>query len=392
MRFSLRHKKEKEELVLLFDIGSSSVGAAFFLMHKERVPKIVFSEREQVKVENEVSVDNFLSNTMKALKIVASKTCFAGMSHPDKVFCVVSSPWFASETRTIDFSKEESFEVTEKLINSLVEKETNIFQDEYLVKGAHALNKIRPIEVKTMKTVLNGYESHNPIGEKVKKLKMSIFLSIGQEKFLKNIESIIHQHFPNKDIEFISFSVASFAVARDMFISKENFLLINIGGEITDISMVKQDIIKESMSFPAGRNFMIRGVAKGLNKGLDEARSLLSLYKDGHMEDSHIKNMEPIVSELRSVWLKMFQDSLSVLSSDISIPSTIFITVDQELVDFFSDIIRTEQFSQYTLTESKFRVIFLGTKALHGIALFEESVKRDPFLIIESIYINNFLK
>ena len=38
--------KKKEELMLVFDIGSSSVGGALFLMQNYRVPKIIFSIRE----------------------------------------------------------------------------------------------------------------------------------------------------------------------------------------------------------------------------------------------------------------------------------------------------------------------------------------------------------
>ena len=79
------------------------------------------------------------------------------------------------------------------------------------------------------------------------------------------------------------------------------------------------------------------------------------------------------------------------LSNDISIPSTIFLTVDQDLASFFTETIKSEQFNQYTLTESKFEVIFLSTEMLHDIAVFKDLVIREPFLIIDSVYINRFL-
>jgi hypothetical protein len=185
--------------------------------------------------------------------------------------------------------------------------------------------------------------------------------------------------------------MASFTVARDTFVHQDSFLLIDIGGEITDISMVKKDIICSSISFPLGRNFMIREVSLALGCSLAEAKSFISLYKDGHASESIEEKLEPIINKLQAQWLKGFQESLVNLSNDISIPATIFITVDQDLSDFFAKIIKTEQFSQYTLTESKFRIIFLGTEALHGIAVFEGNIARDAFLIIESIYINRFL-
>jgi cell division ATPase FtsA len=181
-------------------------------------------------------------------------------------------------------------------------------------------------------------------------------------------------------------------VARDTFINQENFLLVNIGGEVTDISMIKKDIIRESVSFPLGHNFVVRGVAEGVDCSLDEARSFLSLYKNDHISDVSKRKLEPVISAVKTEWLKNFQEFLSNLTSDISIPSVVFITIDKDLAKFFSEIIKTEQFNQYILTESKFKVIFLGAQDLHGIALFEENTSHDPFLIIESIYINRFLR
>ena len=145
------------------------------------------------------------------------------------------------------------------------------------------------------------------------------------------------------------------------------------------------------MSYPMGRNFIVRGLALALGSSLDEAKSLFFLYKDGHADDKVKEKIGPIINDLKTQWLKKFQSSLANLSHDISVPATIFITIDQEVADFFADIIKTEQFNQYTLTESKFQVIFLNTERLHGAALFEDEVVRDTFLIIDAIYINRFL-
>jgi len=65
--------------------------------------------------------------------------------------------------------------------------------------------------------------------------------------------------------------LSSFTVVRDMHIQKENFLLLDIGGEVTNISMVKKNILRESISFPLGCNFLPRGVASNLKCSLNEA-------------------------------------------------------------------------------------------------------------------------
>lgn len=384
-------KAKKGHLVLVFDLGSSSVGGALFIMGELGTPKIIFSIREPISFEPTIDAERFLFLTMKSLKIVTDKILTAKAGAPSKIYCVLSSPWYASQTRKIKFEKNTPFVFTAKLAESLTDKEVKLFESEHQAIYNNLDSKVRSIEFKTMKTVLNGYPTSTPLDQKTSELEMSVFLSMSPEKVLQKIEEIVANSFHRKEVVFSSFILASFAVARDLFIHQDNFLLIDIGGEVTDISMIKKDVISESISFPLGRNFIIRETARRLGASLDEAKSLIALYKDGHAEESTGRVLSSVIEKQKAEWLRNFQESLSRLSTDISIPATVFITVDQDFANFFSETIKVEEFSQYTLTESKFRVIFLGTEALHDIVLFGEDVTRDPFLIIESIYINRFL-
>ena len=185
--------------------------------------------------------------------------------------------------------------------------------------------------------------------------------------------------------------MASFTVARDMFIDKDTFLLVDIAGEMTDISIIKNNTLRNSVSYPIGRNFIVRGVAEKLDSTIPEAQTYISIYKDGFALSALEKRVGPIIDILKNKWLQGFQESLLNISEDISVPSSIFISVDQDLKNFFSEIIKNEEFNQYSLTESKFEITFLDTQSLHGIASFDKEVKRDSFLIIEAIYINRFI-
>ena len=382
--------KEKKELVLVFNIGSSSVDGALFEAQSSGIPKIIFSVKELIKIEEKVDIDNFSLSMTKSLEVIVSKIYKAGLGAPSQIFCVLSSPWCISQTRIINLKKNTPFVFTEKLADELIQKEIKLFEEEHTLEYGNSNNKVRMIELKNTKILLNGYEASLFLNKKTKELEMNIFISIGGEQVLKKIEDTIGKYFHNK-IKFSSFLLSFFTIVRDMYLKQENFLLLEIGGEVTDISMVKKNTLRESASFPLGCNFLIRGIASGLGCSLSEADSFISLLKNGHAEESVAKKLTLILNKLRTGWLKEFQDSLANLSNDISIPSTIYIVVDKDLVDFFSETIKTEQFSQYTLTESKFKIIFLNAELLNGIVIFKENVFREPFLIIDSIYINRFL-
>lgn len=383
--------KEKEELALVFDIRSSSVGGSIFCAQKNSAPKMIFSIREPIIFEEKIDFERFLYLTIKALDIVVNKMCMAGQGTPKKIYCVLSSPWYASQTRSIVFNKNTPFVFTSKLADGLIQKEIGLFEEEYLKKYKHIDDKIKLLEFKNMSIVLNGYETAKPLKQKAKELGMTVFVSVGEEQVLNKIQESINKHFHGKEVKFLSFLMTSFAVARDVFVHEENFLLVDVGGEITDISMVKKNILRSSVSFPLGRNFFIRGIKTELACSLDEAKSFMSLFKDGHAFGAVNEKLKPVVLKLKREWLKKFQESLASITNDISIPSVVFVTVEEDLAQFFIETIKTEEFNQYSLTDSKFKIVFLGNQALHGIVLFGEDTIRDPFLILESIYINRFL-
>lgn len=387
-------KKENQgELSLVFDIGSSSLGCSVFKIENSGNPFILYSNREPILVQENLDFESFLTLTLSTLDKLVEKVHSEKFGRIDRVFCVLSSPWFHSQTTNIKFEKNTPFIFNNKFADDLINKEVELLLKKYKQEGNSNTN-ILPIEMKTMSINLNGYNVKNPLNHKATSLEMPIFVSLSEEFFIKEIEKIINKAFHYKSIKFSSFLIASFTVARDMFINQDKFLLVNIGGEITDISMIKKDILRDNTSFPMGVNFLVRGIVKSLKVDASEARSLLHLYKDNHTNTENTKRLEVAIEPLKRTWLKNFQESLNNLSHDISIPSTIFITVDQNLAEFFSQIIKEEELNQYSLAESKFRIVFLGTEALHGIALFDEKkhIERDPLLIIESIYINRFLK
>ncbi len=382
--------KEKKELTLVFDIGSTSVGAALFFLQKSGVPKIICSIREPIILEKEVDFDRLLSLTAKSLEIVANKILLKKLGAPKDIFCILSSPWYTSQTRTINLEKNTPFTFTAKLADSLTQKELSLFKEEHSIQ--HSNSGVQLIELKNMKTKLNGYTTSSPLGKKSKELEMTIFISMSSDVVLEKFKHAVGRCFYPSSIKFSSLAMASFVVTRDMFINQKDFLLVDIGGEVTDISLIKNDILCESISFPLGKNFIIRKAASVLKTSLHEAKSLVSLCKDGHANEQTEKILKPVVDELKLEWLKNFQISLGSLSNNISIPSSIFVMADQDLADFFSGTIKMEQFNQYTLTESKFNVVLLNTKTLHGFVILEKNIIRDPSLIIESIYISSFLR
>ena len=327
--------------------------------------------------------------TIQALNIVASNIAESGSGAPTKIFCVLSSPWYVSQTRVIKMKKIAPFVFTSKLADELTKQEITVFEAEHLAKYANEGRPVRPIELKTIKTTLNGYETASPLNQKVNELEMTIFISMSGEDVLQKMEETIHKNFNFREIKFSSFH-GFFHCGTGPVFRQRRFPFGGYRRGSDGYIDGEEKYPPRIHFFPAWAQFHDPGSGCDFNCSLHEASSCISLFKAGHATEDVNKKLDLVIGKLKE-WLVKFRESLANLSNDISIPANIYLAVDDDFADFFSETIQTEQFSQYTLTESKFKIVFLSAKLLHGLATFTEDVTRDSFLIINSIYINRFL-
>ncbi len=387
--------KKDNELVLVFHIGSSYVAGSFFKTSENGGPEIVLFENEPVKLSESLDANLFLKETLKSLELVAINIYKARLGAPDRIFCVLASPWHISQSRLISMKKNTDFVFNDKLADDLIKKEIKLFEEENSKNNPFFKSLVRTIELKNIKILLNGYEVSEPLNKKTKELEMDVFVSFSDEEILNTIEKVIAKYFRTKSIRPIRFAsslLANFTVIRDIDTKQGNFLLINIDGETTDISMVKKNILRESVSFPYGKNQIVRMLASRLSYDLDKVDSLLSLLNDGHAEKSIGEKITPIMNDIRKEWLKDFQATLANLSHDISIPASIYLSVDPLLLAFFIETIKTEQFNQYTLAESKFEIIPVDIKFVDDFAVFPKDDKSlNSGVVLDVVYINRCL-
>ncbi len=390
--FGLFESKEKGELALVFDLRSSVVSGAVVELRKNTVPKILFSTREYILGEDKtLDADRFFSVALQALDRATDRLLKARLGAPKKIFCVLASPWHIAQTRIINYKKDKPFVFSLKLADELIKKEVEAFKSEHIEPHQDTKNALRLMELRNIKTTLNGYATHKPLDQKAEEAEITLFVSVSPEHVLKEIEDTIKKYFHSGQVRFASSTIAYFGVLRNMFPAQEDFLIIDIGGELTDITMIKKDVLRESISFPLGTRFVTRSLASLLKVREGEAESYFSLLEHGHADARAEKKLQPMLEQIRGEWLKKFQESLANISQDISVPYHIYLSTDSDSLEFFKSTILAEQFNQYTLTQSKFEVVGLDTKTLHGIADFNNEVVPDPFILVDSSYINHFI-
>lgn len=393
MNFSLFESSSKNTIIAVFDIGSASVGGALISFKNGEKPQILWSARESMVFQNDLNFGRFLSSMLDTLEKVLVRMQKSNMPHPKSFLCVFSSPWYASQTRVVKMKRDQVFTVTKKGVEDLVAREIENFKTSHINKYKRmGEEEVEIMEIHTIQMKLNGYATDHPYGMHAKNLETSLYISMAPKRVLSAVKSRIAKIFGARTVKFSSFSLTAFATIRDVFSHRNDFLFMDISGEVADISLVKNNVLLETASFPLGKNFLLRRLASGLNTVPEEVTSLFTLYREGKATEAVKKRITRIIEESKEEWLKSLQQALRTLSDDLTLPNTIFFTSDNDVVEWFSTCLKSESLGEFTGAGTPFDVIFLDDAMLEKFSTFSPQTERDPFIIVESLFADRVVK
>lgn len=382
----------KEQSYLLFDIGSGSVGGGVVVI-KGGKPNVVYSNREQLPFEREINHKKLLANMSRALEKSADDIQKNGMSHltftvfgdqrVENIFCVLSAPWCLSRTRILKIKKDEPLVITPNLLEQIAEnEEVELNKDAPTIgDGLYEGNaKLCSVEKKLIKVRLNGYESRLPVYKKVSDLELSLFLSVTTEKIKGVVEGVIAKIFGHhRQIEFNSFALTSYVVLRDSFPHKQDFIFMDISGEVTELAFVRHQVILETTSFSFGRNTLIRRLAQILKIDPALAESSLALRLSGKTQEA--------LKTVGVEWLKFLDIAISDFAKNDFIPTKVFLTVDPDVRKYFEELIGQQTISQFSLEGEKLSATSLDEKILKNYCRGSGHIEIDPFILIEALFL-----
>lgn len=382
-------KKKKDKLVAIFDIGSGSVGGALARIPNDEktLPVIIASTRTEIEFHNELDFNTFKSDMLEALRKTAEDLYNKKAGAPEEIICTLSSPWYLSEMRIVKMERNTPFIFTKKIADELLQKEVNILTENYKKKYTDAHSTPELIEHTIIKMSLNGYQVTDPIDKNTRNIEMNIIITLAPKDCIQSIKEILLKTFHHTPVTFSSFMTSAYLAIRDKYISEDSYLLVDINGEVTDIAIVSKDILHMSLSFPFGRQTFFRFLRKKLNKSIEEAHSLFSLYLSKTLEANEDIKFKPILSSIGESWTEAFRESIASLPRTIALPGTVFLIANPDVKDWFAEIVRCEEYIKSTMVEHKCKIVtlegpeFLDTcKVTAGLC--------DPFLMIEAIAIS----
>lgn len=374
---------------LVFYIGNGIVKGAIVANEKGKQPTLLstrvrelphFNERDREHLEKRILFE--LGELVREIK--SDDLVRVLKTHQIKLedACVLmSSPWYISETSVIKIDEAKPFLVTDNLLATSKENLVKAYRD------AHEVDVV-VLEQKIIHILLNGYPTNEPLKKKASTLDMTIFTSFARKSSIDQIRDIIDQNFHIKKTTIHSQSLVSFTVISDAWNNVSQYIIADVTSQLTELVAVRKGALSEAFSFPKGKQYVVSAISEALKVSTEVAESLIRMKNEGKIDIDLCKKVDTVLQNVRKDWLKSFSESLGVMSSSSSLPSTFFLFAPKDVLNIFSDFIASEEYQQFSFAEGKFTVKNIGIQDLQPYCKVEPGAESDLSLMIGSIFNN----
>lgn len=394
MNFFFCQRKLTSEII--FDIGSGSIAGSIVVHAKDQSPYVVYTYRASISHEPAKTLSQFTKSMVSTLELVADMLLKRGIPKLkqeegtscsiEKISCFYSSPWFISQTKILRLSEREPIVFTQSLLDKIIHDEEKHFAEES--KDAQSIfhkDQVRLVEKRITRIRLNGYETHEPFGKQASTIEVSLFLSALSKKVVAEVEEALLRTWRGIKISHHSFALAAFAVLRNMFVNQSSFVIVDVSGEMTDVSFVHDGMLLETLSYPMGRRAVIRKLSQELSIDYGLAKSILALHLKGELHSS-VTKIESVLASSKKDWLTHLEHVLATIVHTTPVPPTLYLLTDADVLPFFESTLTIGSMGDYVLGGKNFRVISVKDSMFESVVRYKPSANKDFFLAVEALY------
>jgi len=343
--------------VAVFDISSSSVGGAHALIKKgpQTAPttiSVLAQSRVEAALQEDLNIERFVAETLRSIESVATTIRKEDVHHPEYIQVVLASPWYVSQTRTITYNRETSFVCTEKLVNSLIDKEIAYIIANEKDRFGDLGSEQSIVEKQLSLIKLNGYVTHTPYGKHAKSLELYLTVTIAPKKVLEQFTDLLRRLYGTRKIGITTSAYTTFVATREENTAAQHCVIVDIGEEVTDVAFVKDELFLYQHSFPVGTYELFRAVAKAIDSTSAEAKSALEAYRLQKLSSKRAVLIEKAVHAFVSTWQKGIQSIIDQGHYGLTLPSMWYVVVDPRFEQSIHAALTTDPYLSHRADQS----------------------------------------
>lgn len=341
------NKDEKASLII--DIGNSTVTSSIVVFKDDELPRFIYNITSSYDVQDRVDPSHLVESLMSILDFQLNKLSKEAFSHKywtkkkKRLFGAeisFSSPWFVLKTKHLFLTHEKEFIISNSFLEDVISKEEEVFKYELYPQNPKLF---QVVEKNILHTKIKGYDQTDIINKKTNNLEAYLSMSAIDSMLLDKILNIIlkYTHIPREELRFNTFPIVSSTVIRDSFTATGDFIIFDISGDVMDITLVQESVIKKTVSVPCGKNNILRQMSKDFNVSIEIAESMFNMFNsDKSTEDTNKKIEDQLVS-IGEEWSIHFKNALMELSPELALPANVFLMADSNISNIYSKFIKS---------------------------------------------------
>ncbi len=370
------------------------MGCAVVRTDKVEVPHILFTTRAPLPFQTDLHLDRLAKEVLRVLVEVGERAESFLQSSPygrkvDRVAFVLSSTWYSSGTHFLSFNYKKPFTVTPRFVDKmLMQAEEGVVRDSRQPQKDKYIQGPALIEKKLLHVALNGYSTSQPFDKQANRIDLSLYVAFAASSLSQELADFADARFRGSHLSIHSHGLAIYTAVRDYYTAEGNYLLLDINGELSEVSLVLNNVLLESISFPIGTHTIARTIAAKRGGTYQEALSLMALAgkKDGALDQD--SEEYKLVLEKGEKWRSEFLNALLRFDSTVIYPNQIFLTAPREMGPWFSELI--ERTKEDIIEQGvDFSVTSLSPHLVRGLVALEAGVTPDPPLALQSLHVSH---
>ena len=298
----------------IFDLCSSSIGAGIAKKVGSKT-KLLWQKRVYFGYNGSDDYDRYSRTMYATLLEVGMKMTGEGFKiakNNDEMFsvknleiiCVLSSPWFMNVVSNVVQKKEMPFNITKSVVNTM-EKKARLTVDENpaVLSWMNVVGDYALLGTHKNKILVEGYMVDSVEHRKANELSIQFCVDLVPVNAQKHIEEVLMRVLPNHELFFVT-STQTFSniESHDVCVKNDNLILLEIGGEVTSIAVLRGGTISGVSTIPSGVNHLLRTHSPG-SSTVKEARDSLEIFlkKNTKIEQKVLtKKMQNLLNDWKS--------------------------------------------------------------------------------------------
>lgn len=334
----------------IVDIGSGSVLVAIIESDPyQDTPRIIWSKRDYTILRqidslgrSEKNVIAVLANAMMELSSAGMKTLWAEVRQKrlSTIQVTIVAPWSYTVTKTVSYKSEKEFTLTKEFIDELLGIAHQKVEEE--VKENETIHKfgLELVARMTAGLVVNGYNIRLTGKQNTNEVKLYELSAVAHERVVEAVTELGDKLFTRSDLKLYSFMLVFYSVMKDLQPDADEFCLVDITYEATEIGIVRNGILQYCSHIPYGAFSLAREFSEILKIPLEEAFGLLSEGSLVSVLNRYSDKQNREVIELLEAYQTKLADLFKETGDKLSIPKPVFLHGNVKNAVFFSDQVR----------------------------------------------------